>query len=533
LPIGRMYSDKTDKPIDDMVHPIYSEAELTSFMQLNPQCVIGTTVWALRKYATPSTCFDMLVVDEASQLLLSQCLLATQWLLPTGRMVVVGDHFQLPPISNTVFPDASPSIRESTNFAKSVFEYLQVKDREAMERSARSLTMMLNENWRSNAVLNSISSETIYASKDPLRHYHPANDAVSSQKFWLQAKDIETLPNLPTLYNWTSRPELAPIPITHPLLQLMFDANRPFGVVLLKQAEHGVSLDSFPQAKLIACLVSAVRHAASVINTGETDESFWRSKLLVVAPHHAQRHRIRDGLLDTSASWRVGWDPEVSPSIDTVEKAQGRQFTSVIVDYGIIDGYRIAKELDFLYSRNRINVAQTRAESKCLFFVSDIMLQMSPNIYSSKRVQEGFSYLQHIVNWAKLRKLVYEIKTDEIEDHCKLLANDPFFTAISDMKTELAIAQIQRSSSSSSSGHSANSPMLTTSQPASASHVPVQQGKSQASSLSSALASVVIEAPPEPSREAPFSTAPSSSSSPSRNLSSSVSIEHPKPSEHA
>lgn len=196
---------------------------------------------------------------------------------------------------------------------------------------------------------------------------------------------------------------------------------------MLHQAEHGVSLDSFPQAPLIACLASAVRQASEYLFPTENDQQFWNSKLLIVAPHHAQRHRIRDHLMDPSPEWHVNWDSKVNPAIETVEKAQGRQFTSVIVDYGIIDNFRISKELSFLYSRNRINVSQTRAESKCIFFVSDAMLKMTPNIYSSRGIQQGFSYLQYIVKWARERHLVHDVNTSEIGSMCATLEQDPFF----------------------------------------------------------------------------------------------------------
>jgi hypothetical protein len=427
LPVGRMFSDKQGKTESTEIVDLHSEADLEDFMTVNPQCVIGTTVWALRKYAKPSTVVHMLVVDEASQLLLSQCIIASQWLLPSGRMVVVGDHEQLPPISNTVYPD-HPSTASSTRFAASVFQYLQGRDRErANDPTHRSITQMLAENWRSNSVLSSIPSATIYASNDPKRHYHPATPAIANQKFWLQAVQEDQIPGLPTMFHWVPKPEMPVVPIAHPLLQLMFDANRPFGVVMLRQAAHGVSLDSFPQAPLIACLASAVRQASAMLHPKESDAQFWASKLLIVAPHHAQRHRIRDHLLNPGHLWHVDWNPNVNPAIETVEKAQGRQFTSVIVDYGIIDSFRISKELSFLYSRNRINVSQTRAESKCIFFISDTMLQMTPQIYNTRGIQEGFSYLQYILNWARKRGLVIDLATDEIPSTCRALENDPFF----------------------------------------------------------------------------------------------------------
>lgn len=437
LPVGRAFSDAKQSAKNDRITDIGSAAELEEFMAINTQCVVGSTIWALRKYSKPSTAYNMLIIDEASQLLLSQAIVASQWLLPGGRMVVVGDHEQLPPITSIEFADEASST--ATSFAKSVFEYLQVREKEAKLKGRDSnLTHMLFENWRSCATLNELSSETIYASKEVSKKYRPANERIGGRQFWMKpSSDHEQLPGLPSMYAWTSSPgrhalspqdiNSLPIPIGHPLLQLMFDSSRPFGVVLLKNSELGTSLDSFPQAKLISCLASAVRHASAVLNPAETDQTFWNSKLLIVAPHHAQRHRIRDELINPQPSWHRNWDTTISPAIDTVEKAQGRQFEAVIVDYGIIDEFRIAKEISFLYSRNRINVAQTRAESKCIFFVSEAMLKMTPQIYAARRTADGFSYLQHLVNWSRQRNLVYEVQTDQIEDVCRELDEDPLF----------------------------------------------------------------------------------------------------------
>ena len=60
----------------------------------------------------------------------------------------------------------------------------------------------------------------------------------------------------------------------------------------------------------------------------------------------------------------------------------------------MLDPFTIKQELRFLYDRNRINVAITRARKKCILFVSDLILKGFPSIYSSGPVEEGFSYLQ-------------------------------------------------------------------------------------------------------------------------------------------
>jgi hypothetical protein len=82
-----------------------NSSEIRSFMEDHQQCVVSGTVWAIRKsfklrVEKPPE-FDLIVVDEASQLLLAHALDPLKYLLSTtGRLIVAGDHQQLPPIIN-------------------------------------------------------------------------------------------------------------------------------------------------------------------------------------------------------------------------------------------------------------------------------------------------------------------------------------------------------------------------------------------------------------------------------------------------
>lgn len=102
-----------------------------NFLKQNSRCVLGGTVWAMRKLllATPDRLeklpqFDLVVIDEASQLLLSQACFPLIHLHPKsgpphldsistpvapdpspGRLLLAGDHHQLSPILTlTILP---------------------------------------------------------------------------------------------------------------------------------------------------------------------------------------------------------------------------------------------------------------------------------------------------------------------------------------------------------------------------------------------------------------------------------------------
>jgi hypothetical protein len=67
--------------------------------------VAGSTVWTLQKL-DPSVVFDVIFVDEATQVLTSDAVLAINRLANhnESRLIVAGDPLQLPPVKRCVYP---------------------------------------------------------------------------------------------------------------------------------------------------------------------------------------------------------------------------------------------------------------------------------------------------------------------------------------------------------------------------------------------------------------------------------------------
>jgi superfamily I DNA and/or RNA helicase len=66
------------------------------------------------------------------------------------------------------------------------------------------------------------------------------------------------------------------------------------------------------------------------------------------------------------------------PLVDTVEKMQGKEREVILVSYGVADEEYATAEAQFLLSRNRFNVAATRAERKLVVLCSDTVLDAVP-----------------------------------------------------------------------------------------------------------------------------------------------------------
>ena len=82
-----------------------------SLSSLHPENsrVIGSTVWTLQKLDS-SIAFDIIFIDEATQLLTSDAVLALNTLADhnESRLIVAGDPLQLPPIKRCSYPTLPP-----------------------------------------------------------------------------------------------------------------------------------------------------------------------------------------------------------------------------------------------------------------------------------------------------------------------------------------------------------------------------------------------------------------------------------------
>lgn len=85
------------------------------------------------------------------------------------------------------------------------------------------------------------------------------------------------------------------------------------------------------------------------------------------------------------------------PRSDTVDKMQGQEAQAVIVSYGVADPEYAAQEAEFIYSRNRLNVAITRAKSKCVIILSRQLLEAHPTVWDSSAVAEGLGFMRGVL----------------------------------------------------------------------------------------------------------------------------------------
>jgi uncharacterized protein len=130
------------------------------------------------------------------------------------------------------------------------------------------------------------------------------------------------------------------------------------GLRWLRAAHDGNATASVEEAELIA------GELARLIGTEWTDQHgvakpLLASDFMVVAPYNDQVDTIRE---------RLGRDPRTADvAVGTVDKFQGREAAVVFFSMATSSGDDMTRGADFLFSRNRLNVAISRA--RCLAYL--------------------------------------------------------------------------------------------------------------------------------------------------------------------
>ena len=292
--------------------------------------IVGATIWALNKLVSAASdgndaaarLFDLICIDEASQMVVSHGLMALAGIAESGRIVVAGDDQQLPPVR---------SIRDTKldgrQLGGSLYEFL---------KSAGVAEFALDETYRLNPPLTLFPESKFYPGRFTSR-VPPGADRLKLKADW--KTDLSSL----------SRAAL--------------DPDLP--VVIAIHDSGGSSTSNAFEADLAARLA---RELSERLDTPEPN--IWADKLAIISPHRAQNALIRRSL---PQFLRAG------AFVETVDRIQGKERDAVILSYCVSDPEFAAAEGEFIFSKERLNVAITRARFKLIVLVSRQLLDtLSP-----------------------------------------------------------------------------------------------------------------------------------------------------------
>lgn len=367
-------------PAIDVVHGSPQHQQLTQLLQSNQGLtLVGGTVHQVHRLlegagnaVTPL--FDLIVLDEASQLDVGTSTLALSGLANDGGVVIAGDPKQLPPIHQAQAPKGLEA------FVGPVFTYFQERH--------QIPPAVLNRNYRSNDTIVSLGQTAGYPLGLVANSGSLALDLLSPPP-----TTATPPPNWPQHLFWT--PEwaalLAP---AQPCSVFVYDEGRssqwnPF------EADAVAAL-----AWLLAgCMSSQLTNELDRTNVMKPRSTapysvsdFWAKGVGVVTPHRAQQALV------ISSLQRI-FGPAVPPStiresVDTVERFQGQQRDVMIATFALGDPDAISDEDEFLLSLNRFNVMASRARAKLIVLVSR---QVVDHLSADPEVLRGSALLKTFV----------------------------------------------------------------------------------------------------------------------------------------
>ena len=132
--------------------------------------------------------------------------------------------------------------------------------------------------------------------------------------------------------------------------------DRPSGIQTVWVDHQGNTQSSIEEAEVIAGLIQQLEGSTVTLKDGSS-RPFTHDDVLVVAPYNMQVNLLKERLPDTI-------------SIGTIDKFQGQEAPVVIVSMAVSDLDESPRGLDFVFDKNRLNVAISRAKALVLIVAS-------------------------------------------------------------------------------------------------------------------------------------------------------------------
>ena len=317
--------------------------------------------------------FDVAVIDESSQVPVAHALSAFSVLRDESRLIVAGDHLQMPPIASIEAPE------EAKYLVGSVQTYLLRRP------FAHAVSCcVLERNYRSADHIVDFAKSIGYPSQ------------LSAEYPGARLHLVQPLPQqgeYPSNYPWAVAFSRVLEPSTR--------------VVTVLHEDDVSSQGNRYEAEIVASLVAGLRHSVSAeldnwgtrppAHTAPTPDEFWQRCVGIVTPHRAQRALVVLALTDL-------WPTEanlISDAVDTVERFQGGERHTIIVTFGVADVDVIGGEEAFLLQLERTNVAVSRAMAKCIVVMPNALAAHIPE--DKRALETAFALKDYVEEFCNQR----------------------------------------------------------------------------------------------------------------------------------
>jgi hypothetical protein len=354
---------ETRRPGDDVPAAIDLPRTATSYQPLlaslaanHDLILVGATpqqVYGLAKAddQAPVRClFDLILIDEASQLDVATSTLVLATAADGAALVVAGDPKQLPPIHQ-----AEPPL-DLENLVGPIFTYFS--ERHHLQPKVE----VLEENYRSNSTIVDLA----YVAGYPRRLHAFSPD--------LEINLVHTPPTTqptgwPASLSWSPHWASFLTPARRALV-FVYSEGRSSQWNLFEAdatAAIAVSLFGILSNQLANENDSTTGNLIPATGIPFTADGFWSTGIGIVTPHRAQQALVTTRLQQVFP----GHDPAlIRRAVDTVERFQGQQRDIIIATFALGDPDAIGSEEEFLLSLNRFNVMASRTRGKLIVLIS-------------------------------------------------------------------------------------------------------------------------------------------------------------------
>jgi len=331
--------------------------------------------------------FDLIIIDEASQVDIATASLPLAGLASGGSVIVAGDPKQLPPIHQ-----AEPPL-DLDYMVGPVFTYLQRRFSIAPE--------VLEINYRSCREIVAFAHLADYPAS--LQPHSPNLRLHCSAPI---ATGPTPPPDWPVGLHWS------------PEWYELLDPSRPVCCFVYPEGRSSQWNEFEAQAIAAMCWLLASglagqldheRSSAGVerptSNALYSPDGFWSKGVGIVTPHRAQQALVVSRLQAVFPQSQHEW---IRTAVDTVERFQGQQRDAIFASFALGDPDAISDEDEFLLSMNRFNVMASRARAKLVVLVSQ---EVVDHLSSDMDVLQGSSllkgYVEHFCSTSRPTVLGY------------------------------------------------------------------------------------------------------------------------------
>ena len=348
LNVARFSRDSKGKTkVHELLQQKCNTVVIKDFLEKQTYLIAGATSWQLAK--TPFQWADLLAIDEASMLRTAELVLPLGTLNSSGRLVVVGDPLQLPPVVLNEFP-LVPDSR------------LRVSVLDCLHQKGDKFFVQLEDTFRLNQEL-CLQASWLY----------------NRFNYMLRSKQNSHLK-----YETKTRKQPFILPVLNDCVPSLVVIQVP-----------NMDTESNDQYSIEQASVQAVVQDLKQCQAITPNELKSELKVCVITPHRKQKQFVATQLSSQDSSSQVS-------AVDTVERMQGQQCDVVIICMVILDPLVVANEATFLFNMQRLNVAFTRASSCCILIASSAVLYPLPRLLESENSAIGYSLLRNFMSQATI-----------------------------------------------------------------------------------------------------------------------------------